>query len=164
MQGNKTHAFHYFNGIEDIAHRYALDIKAIEQGVAGNEFVIIDSALISYNGDKKEIVIPEGIEIIEKQVFQHNDIKSIVFPSTLRKICDRCFGNCRQFVTVIMNNGLEVIEKEAFSFCGILKNIELPKSLKQIGTQAFFCTQLSNDDVVFPPNCELGSYMFNGKE
>ena len=157
-------AFHYFDGIEDIAHRYALDIKAIEQGVAGNEFVIIDSALISYYGDKKEIVIPEGIETIEKQVFQHNNIKSVVFPSTLRKIHERCFGNCRQLVTVILNNGLEVIEKEAFSYCGNLTNIELPNSLKRIGSQAFFCTQLSEDDVVFPPNCELGSYMFNGKE
>lgn len=77
--------YHYFEGIENVAHRYALEIKAREMGVNDNEFVIVDNALIEYNGETKDVFIPEGVENIEKQVFQHNDIKSVVFPSTLKK-------------------------------------------------------------------------------
>lgn len=155
--------FHYFHGIEKIAHRYALEIKAKELRLNENEFVIIDNILAGYYGENQDVVIPEGVEVIDEQVFQHNDIKSVVFPSTLKRICERSFGNCSQLECVVMNNGLEIIEKEAFHYCNKLRNITLPISLRLIGSQAFFCTSISKEDVVFPPNCKLGTYLFDGK-
>ena len=47
--------------------------------------------------------------------------------------------------TVIVKDGVEYIDRYAFSSCEFLDTVELPKSVKEIGTGAFMsCTRLAN--------------------
>ncbi|CAM2919121.1 leucine-rich repeat domain-containing protein [Helicobacter burdigaliensis] len=71
--------------------------------------------------DTEEVVIPKDIKVIEKDTFKYN--------TKIRK--------------VILNEGLEVIEKHAFRKCESLEEISLPDSLKSIGEYAFYdCSRL----------------------
>ena len=44
-------------------------------------FVIKDRKLTAYNGDGGDILIPEGVEVIGKEVFKNNKtVTSVTFP------------------------------------------------------------------------------------
>ena len=145
----------YLNNLKEIAHRYELKIKARESGYLKNEFVIVDNTLIEYNGDTHSIIIPEGVEIIERSVFQLNDMESVIFPATLKRICKDCFLMCDNLSEVSFNNGLETIEEGAFQLCNSLKTVHFPASIKHIGPDAFVGTCISREAIVLPSNCEV---------
>ena len=98
----------------------------------------------------ENMVIPEGIEIIGKDAFlsnrfQHNNIKSVKFPDSLKKIEEEAFSQCVDLTDIQFGNGLEYIEKNAFSSCRELEEIVLPDSLRVIESRAFAdCSKLKN--------------------
>ena len=110
--------------------------------------------LVSLKPDIKEapenMVIPEGIEVIGKDAFlskrfQHNNIKSVKFPDSLKEIEEKAFSQCVDLTDIQFGNGLECIEKNAFSSCIGLEEIVLPDSLRVIESQAFAsCSKLKN--------------------
>lgn len=127
------------------------------------EFEIVDDIfmveknsrrLVGLKSDIKEapenMVIPEGIEVIGKDAFlskrfQHNNIKSIKFPDSLKEIEEKAFSQCIDLTDIQFGNGLECIEKNAFSSCIELEEIVLPDSLRVIESQAFAnCSKLKN--------------------
>ena len=96
------------------------------------------------------LIISEGIETIDTDAFSYNkDIKSIVFPSTLKTIKERAFGVCRKLEKIDLSKTNNVnIEKNAFVNCGNLKDIIFPNSIKTIYPQAFFdCHSLEKIDL-----------------
>ena len=101
----------------------------------------------------ENMVIPEGIEIIGKDAFmskrfQHNNIKSVKFPDSLKKIEEAAFFQCIDLTDIQFGNGLQCIEKAAFTSCMVLEKIVFPDSLRIIGSQAFMnCSRLKH--VVF---------------
>ena len=113
--------------------------------------------LVGLKPDIKEapenMVIPEGIEVIGKDAFlskrfQHNNIKSIKFPDSLKEIEEivlpeslrviesQAFANCSKLKNIVFNEGLQVIEQSAFYVCKNLNNFVLPKSLRVVGDEA----------------------------
>ena len=53
------------------------------------------TTLISYGGAKREnVVIPEGVEIIDDAFAWISNLKSVIFPSTLRRIASSAFRSC----------------------------------------------------------------------
>lgn len=63
--------------------------------------------------------------------------KKITFPPQIKEIGMRAFSLCYELEEVIFNEGLEVIQKEAFQNCPNLLEINLPASIKKVGTDAF---------------------------
>ena len=54
-------------------------------GLAAEEdYVIENGVLLEYKGEGGDIVIPEGVTKIGKEVFQFKRVESIQFPSTLK--------------------------------------------------------------------------------
>lgn len=46
-----------------------------------SSFVIKSGRLIAYNGEGGDILIPEGVEVIDKEAFQsNNSVTSVTFP------------------------------------------------------------------------------------
>lgn len=86
-----------------------------------------------------ELVVPEGIEEIRKNLFENaRDIGSITLPNTL-KIIRR--GALRYLYTanplkITFGNNLETIEDYAFMQCS-METLVFPDSLKKIGFYAF---------------------------
>lgn len=131
-------------------------IKASELEVIDDIFMVEKDSrkLIGLKPDIKEapenMIIPDGIEVIGKGAFlsnrfQHNNIKSVKFPDSLKKIEEEAFLQCVDLTDIQFGNGLEYIGKSAFASCRGLEEIVFPDSLRIIGEQAFMnCPELKN--------------------
>lgn len=79
--------------------------------------------------------MPDGVEVIGEYAFiNFINLKKISFPSTLKKIRTGAFKCCKSLETVEFNNPL-IIEKNAFRFCDLLKNVNISftKPHKSVG-------------------------------
>lgn len=111
--------------------------------------------------DIVDLVIPNGTTELKPYAFANaTQIKTVTFPSTLTKIEDRAFYECKKLEaanlpdnitelgdecfaysgieTLTLPKGLNVIPKEAFSFCENLESLNLPEGLLGIGVEAFY--------------------------
>ena len=111
-----------------------------------------------YEGDKKNVVIPEGTRAIvvegvhddwmrdgislDKTIcFRTTDLKdveTIDMPDPVELIGPKAFQCCRKLQQVHFSKNLKKICIHAFSGSSLLKNVSLPKSLKEIQTWAFY--------------------------
>lgn len=121
----------------EISHHYQNIIEAKKLGIFNDEYVVLNGVLIKYNGENKDITIPEGVQIVEEGVFSSSAITRVKCPSTLKCIREVCFLGCWKLQSVELNEGLETIEKNAFWRCESLENINRPSTLKSIGDGAF---------------------------
>ncbi|MEG0249849.1 MAG: leucine-rich repeat protein [Peptostreptococcus sp.] len=137
------------------------------------EFDEKNNTITNYNGNSKEIVIPEkingisvkkigpkafasknlekisfseGLESIEKQAFMGNTtLKEVDFSSTIKIIGEASFSKCG-IENLIIPEGIEVIDNIAFFANKNLQTVQLPDSLKVINKLAFSqCTSLSGE-------------------
>ena len=101
--------------------------------------------------------IPDGVESIGKDAFKNCvGLKEVSVPGSVKSIGDGAFSDCyeeerddndniifvRGMEKVIIQDGVEIIGKEAFSGCGKLTYVTLPDSIKIIGVSAFQDTGL----------------------
>ena len=106
----------------------------------------------------KKINISEEIRLIDDEAFFNADISNICFAenSNIKKIASRAFYNCKE-LTSFENGlpfGLETIGDEAFVGCDNLKEIIIPKTVKNIGNNIF-----DNPNIVII--CEPGSPIYD---
>ena len=81
------------------------------------------TTLISYGGAKREnVVIPEGVEIIDNAFAWISNLKSVIFPSTLRRIASSAFRSCG------------------------LTSLDIPSSVTYISPGAFNDNRLPDDE------------------
>lgn len=91
------------------------------------------------------MVIPEGVEEIEEEIFSFSDLEEIYLPDSLTVIPRDCFNHSVNLEKVILPSKLVKIEEFAFYYCPSLKTITLPDTLQEIGFFAFgMCTSLRN--------------------
>ena len=111
-----------------------------------NDYVIEDGVLIKYNGDDKEIVIPDGVTSIRKYTFSSCDtLESVEMPESVTTIDDAVFSCCKNLRSVRMSKGITSIGKDAFCWCENLESIEIPEGVTDIGNGAFHgCKQLKS--------------------
>ena len=113
--------------------------------------------LTKYNGNAKNLVIPETIEGLPVEVingFEENmNIKSVVIPSSAKVIRDSAFAYCASLEKVTLPEELFYIDNCAFYGTG-LTSVTLPKSLEYLSSSAFGeCDNLAEinipDDAAF---------------
>lgn len=75
--------------------------------------------------------IPEGFF-----AFAEN-LEAITIPGHIKKIGENAFSGCSNLLRISLSEGVEIIEGVAINNCAELKLVELPASLKYIGTAAF---------------------------
>ncbi len=84
-----------------------------------------------------DLVIPEGVAVISGYAFYNStNLKSVVIPSTVRKIDNSSFYQSN-VETFIIRDGVTSIENYVFFGCSHLTTITLPATLKKIGENAF---------------------------
>lgn len=103
---------------------------------------------------KKHIVkIPDNvIEIADRAFEKCMDIKAVIIPKSVKRIGAYAFYDSH-IETLIIEDGVEVIEERAFASCKFLSNIYLGSSIKILKKGAFqWCANIST--VLLPKNTE----------
>lgn len=120
----------------------------------------------SSSGSVLSVVFTEGVEeigdeFLYKSSTKYNPLKSVTFPSTLKKIGAKAFSHAGSLTNVTLPASLDSIGEEAFEYVGF-SELELPANLKYIGTHAFYyCTNLTSIEI--PDGVEsVESYCFYG--
>ena len=127
--------------------------------VPGSVEVIGDYAFYGHkDGGLNEITFNEGLREIGVRAFYENtSLKSLRFPSTLKKIGDgafNCVSAAGNIQTVHFNDGLETIGASAFVGAYFKDAFKLPSSVKEIGSYAFAnCTAITK--FTFPASLEV---------
>lgn len=70
--------------------------------------------IVSYGGADKNVVIPEGVRILDADSFTYSGIKSVTFPSTLKEIKERAF-KVNSIESLDIPNNITSIKREAFN-------------------------------------------------
>ena len=82
----------------------------------------------------KRIVIPKGVEEIQRSAFEHcRNLKEVVFVagSALKNIGNWVFCNCTNLKNILFPDGLETIGRGCFERSG-LEEVTLPASVKNV--------------------------------
>ena len=101
--------------------------------------------LYSYKGNVKDIVIPEGVSLIEAGAFLGcESIETLTLGYDVEEIGEFAFQNCVNLKKVTVNEALGIIEAGAFKGCSSLQGMDFSEgTLAAIGYQAFMgCTSL----------------------
>lgn len=158
-----------FTGI-DFSDIFALKVSAeeAENFMWGDyECKIINTnevEIVLYWGTDTEVIIPSEINgmpvtSIGKYSFHgyrgnnmdnNYKIETVVIPSSVKTIGTEAFGVVDCLKNVILNEGLEKIEKYAFYDCPLLTEIKLPDSLSSIAMSAFQKTGV--EELTLGPN------------
>ena len=99
--------------------------------------MIIERGILkAYDGDMKNVVIPEGVRVIA------GDLEECDFGKNLKGIKTdgvfyMPFNACNTIETVVMPDSVEEIGPKAFEHCKNLHSVTFSKNLKKIGLSAF---------------------------
>ena len=97
-----------------------------------------DNKSLYINGNEiKDIFIPENVEKIPGSRFSGFNITAVTFSKSVKEIGPYCFNNCTNLSSLIIPEGVEIIEMNAFYGCKSLNSVTLPNSLTRIGQNAF---------------------------
>lgn len=93
--------------------------------------------------DVKELILPEGPELITGSFENYKNVETLVFPSTAKKIKNLDLSN--GVVNVDMSKSqIEEIDGGIFTGSLKLEEVEMPKYIKRIGNAAFYGTGISS--------------------
>ncbi|MBQ6936545.1 MAG: leucine-rich repeat domain-containing protein [Clostridia bacterium] len=102
-----------------------------------DEFIIINSILYKYNGNKPDVIIPEGVTVISAGAFNNSGLTAVTIPDSVKIIKDYAFCSCRKLSSIVIPEGVTEISESAFYNCEKLKEIFLPQSLVNLGYDVF---------------------------
>lgn len=127
------------------------------------DFVIEDGVLKKYLGEGGDVVIPDGVKTMYKNIFYNNtNITSIIIPDSAVEIGVEVFSGCKNLTNVIIPKSVVKIRDYAFKNCSALESIVFPENLEIIGDYAFDgCSNLKS--VIIPQNVKIiGRNAFKG--
>lgn len=128
-------------------HRFTGDFAT-----ADGQMLVFHNELIAIVPGIENAIIPEGVTYISDVFWFNDNIKTIIIPSSVKRIKRYAFRDCPSlsFVYFESPGELEIIEDGTFETCKSLTYISLPSSLKSIGSSAFaFCESLSYIEIPY---------------
>ena len=124
----------------------ALTDSAWEQGKADGALAF-GRICYGYKGDITNLVIPEGVSIIEPYAFLGcEQIKTVEFGPDVEEIGLYAFQNCVNLEKMICSSAVSIIKAGAFKDCASLKEADFSEcTISTIGYESFSgCTSLSS--------------------
>ena len=103
-------------------------------------YVVLRTSLVGYVGDGEELVIPEKVTRISREVFcgrNSSKIRRVKIPEGVTYLGKEAFADCENLEDVELPESLSVIESRAFFRCRRLSRVKLPKELRLLGAGAF---------------------------
>lgn len=131
-----------------------------------NIFEIIEGEdgnfLIGFDKKFRNIVIPDGITVIEDMSFSNYVfIESVTIPNTVTTIGCEAFSGCTNLESITIPDSVTSIRDYAFEGCVNLKSIIIPDSVTSMGRGVFSgCTNLENIHLPHDIEDKLGEKYF----
>lgn len=178
----QAHAFDFFLFCDLEIHKIELPESIIKIG---------DSA---FSSCEWLVTLPSSVKEIGKGAYSSTEMQEIIIPSKINIIPERAFEECPNLEKVVIENakmdvvsyyddyteGIEDIEKiktvvsatkiknMAFANCENLKEVIFPKTLTEIGSNAFsWCISLKKVNIItqeVPLNIETDAFLNSGLE
>mgnify|MGYP002861182698 FL=1 len=134
------------------AFLWCTDLSAITVDAGNGTFndgngsnVIIETASNTLVVGCKGSVIPYGVTTIGEYAFEGSSIESITIPSSVTKLENYAFGDCKSLTSVTIPSSVTSIENRVFAYCSYLTSSYIPASVTNIGRYAFgYCGNLAN--------------------
>lgn len=102
-------------------------------------FTVSDGTLVKCTLDGQKIVtIPEGIKTIGRKCFAETDVEEIVLPEGIEVIDAETFAYCKKLRKINFPETLNIIGCGAFRACFSLETVILPKTMKELNNYAFY--------------------------
>lgn len=116
-------------------------------GNSDEEFLIVNSILMGYNGSGGTVTIPEGVTEIGEKVFANKDIDSVVIPEGVTRIGASAFYGVTGITEITIPGTVTSIGEMAFSNCTNLKYItfEMGDGTLALGNSSFQFTAVTED-------------------
>ena len=128
------------------------------------DFVIVGNQILyRYQGNQKDVVIPDGVTSIVSEAFQGcESLTSVTIPNSVTSIGYSAFKNCKNLTNINIPDGVTGIGNMMFYGCESLTNINIPDGVTSIENNAFCgCTSLTS--ITIPENVtSIGEYAFYG--
>ena len=125
---------------------WGLSDAVLDDYVEG-DFVIVNKSLLGYVGaaDVAELVIPDGIELIDEYALAElSDLERVELPETVKYIGKGAFANDTYLDEAVLPDSVEVIGEGAFENCSWMQTLTMGGGVRSVGDRAFAgCTQLA---------------------
>lgn len=110
---------------------------------------------------QKTIIIPKGIKTIGRACFAGTNIEEVVLPEGIETIDSDAFNFCTKLRKINFPETLKVIGHGAFKGCFFLETVILPKTMKEISDYAFY--EAGIKQLILPENVNfVGTEVFAG--
>ena len=130
------------NYINYVTNNTNINANVVNVYNATKDFIIKSGKLIEYNGESENVIIPSSINIIDGNAFSKANwenseivgcnIKRIFIPSSVNKIEEAAFYNCKALTTIVMTDETSQIGSSCFLGCTNLKTIAIVDSSENI--------------------------------
>ena len=148
------------------------NLVSINVDAENPEYKSIDGVLFSKDGTKllkyphgKEetnYIIHDNVAEICDTVFMGcTNLKEIKIPSSVMKIGENAFEDCKNLERVVIENGVKIIDNYAFLNCISLKEIKIPSSVTVIGDMAFLNCENLERIIIENSATEINSTAFS---
>lgn len=111
-----------------------------------SDFVTKNGVLKKYIGSGGNVVIPEGVKIIDSYAFEGcGSLSSITIPDCVTSISGAAFCNCTCLKNITIPDSVIYIGYAAFKGCSKLTSITIPDGVTKIGNLTFCdCSSLTS--------------------
>ena len=122
---------------------------------------------VFYNQNSKikgDIVIPEGVTVIEMSAFYNSDfIKNVILPQSLVQIDENAFMYCESLERIVIPESVTKVGDSAFRECKSLIYAKVPVSTiflshTILGKKAFYKCESLTTLVLYGNTTEIGEY------
>ena len=139
-------------GVTTLGRSAFFECKNLESVQLPDTLVTINNFAFSKCDNLTNIDIPNSVvfDIDDSGIFYNSGIERLNIPGSVKYIPHRFAYGCNSLKTVNIGDGVEIIGNMAFSYCGKLESVYIPKSVVRITPDAF--KLISRDCVIY---CEV---------
>lgn len=144
--------------VPGLAFNWASGIETVK---LPETLLTIGNAAFSWNQSLREINIPAGVVEIGSGAFQGTAITEMTIPEGVTVLTDFTWASMKNLETLTIHDNIEVIENNAIHACDNLKEVNLGKKLRYLGTKGVSLNPLITY-LVFPETLvEFGEFSIN---
>lgn len=80
-----------------------------------------------------ELTLPDSIVEIGNSAFERTALTSVTIPGTVKTVMSGAFFNCTKLMEAVVEEGVEVLERDVFGMCYTFEKLTLPSTIKSLG-------------------------------